>query len=450
MAARIAIVAEPPERAAARCPAIADAQWLLDWHTERANVNVRVPGLGGPPASPVELRALDLLDLAVGIYAADIAVMRGEREGWPREIELMVPVRDPDFWREIEPTLVQLLYTLTHDSVHLDFYPAPADLSPARASCRMDLDLAPDCVSLLSGGLDSLAGAAMLMATGRRVAFVMHRSGNPLVRSAQEASTAALERHWPGASVTCAATVAPDPRGRHAHPFPPPEEREPSRRARSLLFMALAAVTAQVFGTDEVLMCENGLLNCAVPLSPARAGSMSTHSTHPAALGLFNDIARQAGLSARLSNPFVYQTKGELVRDVLSPHLSPREIQSTVSCWALGRFPRPCGGCIPCLIRRIAMVWAGLPEEAHMIDLLGEPQAYVGTTAWGNLVDLLRHARQIEVSGDVEVLTANPSLLSLQTAGLSLREVIAMLRRHADQTLSVVRRCYPRAAELID
>lgn len=443
MVARIAVVAEAPERAAARCPAVADAHWLLDWRTQRANVAADVPCLGSRHAA----RALDLLDVAVGIYAADLAVLRGEREGWPREIELTIPVRDPDFWRDTEPTLVQLLYTLTHDSLRLDFYQAPGNLATPQAAAA--IDLRPDCVAMLSGGLDSLAGAVMLLSTGRRVAFTMHRSGNPLVRAAQDASIAALERHWPGASVTCAAAVAPAPRGPGALPFPPPELREPSRRARSLLFMALAALTAQTAGVADVLMCENGLLNSGLPLSPSRVGSMSTHSTHPTALALFDEIAGRVGLAARLSNPFVYQTKGELVRDLLAPHLSPREIQSTVSCWALGRFPRPCGGCIPCLIRRIAMAWAGLPEEAHMIDLLGEPQAYVGTAAWGNLVDLLRHARQIEETGDVEVLGANPSLLLLQTAGLSLPDVIAMLRRHADQTLTVVRQRYPRAAALL-
>lgn len=449
MATRLAVVAEPPDHAARRCPIVADARWLLDWRTQRANVALDVPWLGDHRALLAHDRALDLLDVAVAVYAADIAVLRGERESWPREIELAIPVCDPDFWRATEPALVQLLFALTHDSLHLSFYPAPApDETRARAaSTRLGVD--PDCVSLLSGGLDSLAGAVMLLSTGRRAAFVMHRSGNPLVRAAQEASTAALERHWPGSSVTCAATVAPDPRGRDAHPFPPPEQREPSRRARSLLFMALAALTAHTVGRPEVLMCENGVLNSGLPLSPSRAGSMSTHSTHPAALALFDEIARRVGLSARLANPFIYQTKGELVRDLLAPHLPPREIQSTVSCWALGRFPRPCGGCIPCLIRRCAMAWAGLPEEAHMIDLLAEPQAYVGTTAWGNLVDLLRHARQIEDSGDVEVLAANPSLLLMQSAGLSLTDAIAMLRRHADQTLTVVRERYPRAAALL-
>lgn len=446
---RIAVVAEPLDRAVARCPAVADAHRRFDWRTEAANMTVAVPGYDRAPRSPVDDRALDLLDLAVGVYAADIAVRRGERESWPRAITLTMPVRDPDFWRATEPTLAQLLYTLTHDSLRLDFYPAPEDLAGPRDGAWAGLDIRPDCVSMLSGGLDSLAGAVMLLSTGRRVAFTMHRSGNPLVRAAQEASIAALERHWPGAGVTCAATVTPEPRGRRAHPLPPPEQREPSRRARSLLFMALAALTARGAGVGAVFMCENGLLNTGLPLSPARAGSMSTQSTHPVALARFNDIAARIGLGLHLSNPFVYQTKGELVRDLLAPHLTPREIQSTVSCWALGRYPRPCGGCLPCLIRRLAMAWADLPEEAHMIDLLGEPRSYVGTTAWGNLVDLLRHARQLQEMGDAEVLGANPGLLLLPSAGLSLPDVIAMLRRHADQTLTVVRRRYPRAAELV-
>ncbi|MGD9497666.1 MAG: hypothetical protein AB7Y46_15300, partial [Armatimonadota bacterium] len=74
---------------------------------------------------------------------------------------------------------------------------------------------------------------------------------------------------------------------------------------------------------------------------------------------------------------------------------------------------------------------------------------YVGTDAYGNLVDLLRHARQIEECSDVEMLTRQPDLLALQAAGLSIPEVLAMLRRHAEQTLSVVRQHFPAAARLL-
>ena len=137
------------------------------------------------------------------------------------------------------------------------------------------------------------------------------------------------------------------------------------------------------------------------------------------------------------------------IRDRLAPALSVQEVQATVSCWAVGRANRPCGGCVPCLQRAIAMAWAGLPAEAHMIDLLDSPRSYVGSDAWGNLVDLLRNARQVATSSDLEMLTAHPELLALQSSSLNLPDVIAMLRRNAEQTLSVVRDHFPEAARLV-
>ncbi len=448
MPARVAVVCEPPDRAAARCPQVGAAELLLDWRTERANVRIDVPCLSHLSASALFDVACDLLDIAVALYVADIAVPRGKREAWARHIELAVPVREPELWESVRTELGRLIYVLTRDDIALTFYPAAQCPGRTHGRPRMP-DFEPDCVSMLSGGLDSLAGAVMLQRAGRRPAYCMHRSGNPTVRAAQDATVATLQRHRPGAGVLCDATVAPGPRGADALPFPPPEEREPSRRLRSLLFMALAAATAEGAGVEEVLMCENGPMTTGVPLSPARAGSMSTQSTHPAAIEHFNAVVAALGLRGRISNPFVYETKGDLVRDVLAPNLSPEQIQATVSCWAVGRANRPCGGCVPCLQRAIAMAWAGLPAEAHMIDLLGSPRSYVGTDAWGNLVDLLRNARRLATSTDLDMLAAHPALLAPPSSGLNLPDVLAMLRRNAEQTLTVVREHYPEAARLI-
>jgi hypothetical protein len=290
----------------------------------------------------------------------------------------------------------------------------------------------------------------MLQQTGRRPLYSLHRSGNPAVRAAQERVIGAVQTHWPGANAARPYTVEPDPRGEQALPFPPSDRREPSRRCRSLLFMVLALATAEAAGVDEAFMCENGVLTAGLPLSAARAGSMSTHSTHPTAQALMNRIAEATGMSAHLLNPFVYQTKGELVRDILAPTLTVSEIQETVSCWAAGRANRQCGGCVPCLLRQIAMAWAELPPEAYMVDVLQRPADYVGTDAYSNLVDLLRHAEQIDRQSEAEMLVSQPGLLALHAAGLDVHEVCAMLKRHAEQTLEVVRRRYPNAARLID
>lgn len=446
MTSVLAVVCEPAQEAADRCEIVRDADTLIDWRTERANVTVDLSEMPAPAG--LSAPALDLLDVAIGIYIADIAVMRGEREAWPREITLAIPVREPRLWSSIGRDLSRLIYALTRDSFTLHFYAVP-DLSEMGYECAPASEERVDCVSMLSGGLDSLAGAVMLQETGRRPLYSMHRSGNPTVLTAQRNVVRSIQSHWPGGSHTAPCLVAPSSAGNDALAFPPAEQREPSRRARSLLFMALATVAAQAVSGNEVYMCENGLLTAGLPLSPSRTGSMSTRSTHPAAINLFNDIVARAGLDGLVVNPFVYETKADLIRNILKPHLTPREIQATISCWAAGRGNRQCGGCIPCLLRRIGMAYAELPEEAYMIDVLGRPDEYVGTDAWGNLVDLLRHARRIAEQSDAELVAEQPAILALSAAGVEIGEIIAMLRRHANQTLGVVDECFPRAARLI-
>lgn len=448
MVSRIAVVHEPPAEAARRCEHVADADLLLAWNGECANVNVDLDSIHALTDRALPGAALDLLDIATGLFITDIAVRRGEREAWPRDISLAVPVHDVRCWQDLSAALHRLVFELTRDNIRFEFYPAPALPSPE--SSQEPAAARADCVSMLSGGLDSLAGAVVLQEAGRRPAYSLHRSGNPGVGTAQTAALQSIERHWPQTGVPCTCTVEPNPRGGEALSFPPPEEREPSRRARSLLFMSLALATAEAAGVDEVFMCENGVLTAALPLAPSRAGSKSTHSTHPVALQQMNLIAQEIGLRAQVRNPFIYQTKGELLRDVLAPRLSPSEIQSTVSCWMTGRAQRQCGGCVPCLLRRLAMAWAGLPEEAYMLQLLENPGDYMGTDAYGHLMDLLRQIRQLSGQTDAELLASQPGLLSLHEAGVDFAEVIAMLRRYAEQSLSVLRDIYPRAAALID
>lgn len=448
MPSRIAVTHGAAGNGAAANAGVEQADLLLAWRGDRANVSADLSAVRTAGDCPLPPAAEDLLDIAVALYAADIAVKRGEREAWPRNIDLIVPVREVALWQAVSSDLHRLIYELTRDRFRLCFRLAEDTLAqspPPADPARFDAD----CVSMLSGGLDSLAGAVMLLETGRRPIFSLHRSGNPAVHTAQRTALAALEERWPGRSLARPCSVEPDPSGENVLPYPPPEDREPSRRCRSFLFMVLALATAEVGGVDEVYMPENGILTAGLPISASRAGSMSTHSTHPAALGLMNSIAERAGLQASVLNPFIYQTKAELIRDILAPNLSVSEIQSTVSCWAVGRANRQCGGCVPCLLRQIGMAWAELPPEAYMVDVLARPEDYVGTDAYGNLVDILRQAERISRQTEAEVLVAQPELLSLHSAGLDVSEVVGMLKRHAEQTLTVIRRDFAAAARLI-
>ncbi len=450
MPSRIAAIHGSPDEVATDNPGVPEADLLIAWQGTCANVQRDLSLLRSEDEAKLDDPVADLVDIATALYTADIAVMRGEREDWPRAIDLTIPVRRVDLWRGLADRFQRLVHELTRDRFTLNFDPAEADMLPPVSTGEAATTEDADCVCMLSGGLDSLAGAVMLQTTGRRPVYSLHRSGNPAVLQAQERVLGALDAHWPETSSARPCTIEPDPRGADTLAYPPPEERESSRRCRSLLYMVLALATAEAAGLDEVFMCENGVLTAGLPLTSSRVGSMSTHSTHPMALELMNRIVEAAGMSATLRNPFVYQTKAELIRDILVPSLTVDEIQGTVSCWAAGRANRQCGGCVPCLLRQLGMAWAQLPPEAYMVDVLKRPEDYVGTDSYANLVDILRHAEQIDRRDSSDLIAGYPGLLALHSAGVDVGEITEMLKRHADQTLAVVRDRYPRAAALLD
>jgi len=426
-----------------------EADWLLDWRSPRRNAIITLTELQQHLPAPLSLLARDFVDVATGIFLADIAVPRGRNEQWVRDIDLCLVVRELDFWQANTSLLVGLVQRLTGDNFTLAFLPRTDEIDEPAAD-EYAANFEPDCVSLLSGGVDSLAGAAMLLEAKRRPHLILHYSGNPTVRQAQDSVVTMLRNNWPASHVTSTVYAAPDISRDEGLPYPQPEDREESRRVRSLLFMVLAAVSAVTAGLEEVYLPENGVLTAALPLTRARIGSFSTRSTDPGVINQFNRLCEQAGWSCRVRNPFVYQTKAELIRDFLRPVLSPLDIQKTVSCWMAGRKHRQCGGCIPCLLRRISMLAAGLHDEAYMMDILGEPLAHGGTDAFTNLVDLLSQASTVLTHTDEELLMEYPRLLDLAMSGVAVEEVLGMLRRFAGEVKQVLTTDFPAAASLLE
>jgi 7-cyano-7-deazaguanine synthase in queuosine biosynthesis len=360
-----------------------------------------------------------------------------------RGVEMLVPVRDPDFWRARAADLSYLLYVLTRDSFRFEFVPREMPAAIERTGVH---PFAADSVCLVSGGVDSLAGAMMLLKTGRQPLLVCHQSGNPTLQMAQAHVVQRLMASVPGQSAL--AGVRLHANGSQAG-LPPAEDREPSQRSRAFLFMSLALAAAGALGVPDVYICENGILTIALPLSSARIGGLSTRSTHPKVIVLMNRLAAHCGLVCNLLNPFIYQTKAELIRDVLRPAMPPFDIQKTVSCWAAGRASRQCGGCVACLVRRLAMLAAGLPDEAYEADLLGAPDAYRGTDAHANLVDLLSLCSAYATQSDAALLAMSPELLDCVTSGVSIPETLAMYRRFAAEVQQVVQEHFLAAAKLM-
>jgi hypothetical protein len=134
--------------------------------------------------SPV---ALDLLITASLCYITDKTVPRWmESDGWARELDLTLPVSEPDRWASVAETFSQTLSFLTGDVWHLHFYQAPHALFE-RPTQRPLPDVSPiDAVSLFSGGLDSLAGAIDLLAgNGKQKVLLLGHYDSPGPRKVQ-------------------------------------------------------------------------------------------------------------------------------------------------------------------------------------------------------------------------------------------------------------------------
>ncbi|QFZ84330.1 hypothetical protein GFK26_16960 [Variovorax paradoxus] len=288
----------------------------------------------------------DFLTLALAVNAADHAVERSlSADGWTRTIELEVALYEPAPFGRLTIEIEQALRFLTGDFWRLRFveggYPPPISKHPVAYDA--------DCVSLLSGGLDSLIGALDLTAQRRRPIFVSHiAKGDSETQVLYAKTFGGGERHlqwnqniW----------------------LKPQREGEGSTRGRSIVFFAFAALAADSHAraseasSVEVFVPENGLISLNVPLTVGRVGSLSTKTTHPVFMQRLQTLWASLGIPATLRLPYAAKTKGEMMADCLDPDRLKGLAGMSTSC---GRFSvyglRHCGRCVPCMVRRSAFL----------------------------------------------------------------------------------------------
>ena len=296
-------------------------------------------------------RAWDLLSLALSVICADTAEQRGESpDGWTRQIALKVAVSEPDFWNAHQGLIEDQLKFLTTDVWQLEFtgrglFPKPPK-DPVFPS--------EDCVALLSGGLDSFIGAVDLAAKGKNPYLVSQVSTGDKYTQLNFASKI-------GGGLSHLQL-------NHNAKYPGDNER--SQRARSIIFLAygvLVATTLRHYKDDQnvaLYVCENGLISINPPLTPTRLGSLSTRTTHPIFIDMFQELLDAAELTVTVKNPYQFKTKGEMLSDCRDQAFLAKHAAETTSC---GRYARNgwqhCGRCLPCLIRRAAFYAWGNPDN---------------------------------------------------------------------------------------
>lgn len=301
-------------------------------------------------------RAWDFLSLALSAIAADLAGHRTESpDGWTRQFELEIAVADPAFWNSQQELIRRLLGFLTTDLWNVSFIKGGYSPKPPRKPI-----LPPeDCISLLSGGLDSFIGNLDLVAGGRKPFAV-----SQIVVGDAENQLAFAQMMDGGLRHL---------QMNHNARVPNPETPS-SQRARSLIFMAygvLAATTLKQYHAGDTVtlyVCENGFISVNPPLTEMRLGSLSTRTTHPVFFSLVHQLLDAAELHVRMENPYQLKTKGEMLKQCADKKLLYAHASETTSC---GRYlihgHTHCGRCVPCLVRRAAFLAAGMTDDTEYV-----------------------------------------------------------------------------------
>lgn len=293
----------------------------------------------------ISVETWDFATFALSIAAIDKIVPRSNSaDGWTRVLDVEIHLHDPKKWLDQEQKLEELLRFLTGDFWHLSF--KSGGMKPPKP--RNIVNRNADCISLLSGGMDSLVGAIDLIKKGRKPIFVSHIvNGSVQAQRTFASSLDATDRHflWSFESRF-------------------PGSRENSTRGRSLVFYAFAAIAADAIrnnheGPVEVFVPENGFISLNIALSPGRLGSLSTKTTHPIFISGIQQLWDHLGLSLTLCLPYRFMTKGEMLQRCLDQDLLKSLVFESVSCGKYIRSHKHCGDCVPCLVRRSAFLKAG-------------------------------------------------------------------------------------------
>jgi 7-cyano-7-deazaguanine synthase in queuosine biosynthesis len=408
-------------------------------HLEITNITHRI-------VEDLDARAKDLVEIASYIYYADGSIPRWSEKDvfatrWVRDFHFVLPVRNVKFWASQSERLANMLSDLTGDRFSFNF--AKASPQPEQLFIEISKDLpavaGADCVSLFSGGLDSLAGAVNLVSDGRKPLLVSHRS-SPKIDSRQKKLVGLMKERmnaWQFPHLN----VWVNRKGNPAH--------EQTQRSRSFLFLALAGAVCNQSKLAEIFVCENGIVTFNIPQSGQNAGTMLSRSTHPRFIKEFQDLLGEVfGRAFSISNPFVFMTKSQVAQTLLGSGCEDL-IKASVSCahtqQATTLHPH-CGTCSQCVDRRFALADRSLYrfdslesyEKDIFVDELKEGEERT------HAENYVRSALKIEPMTDASFFSTYTELLDSLPWLAEGTEVIAtkifdLFKRHSREVLSVVK-----------
>ncbi len=334
--------------------------------------------------------SIDFLFISAVIYCIDKLIPRSlSIDNWTRQIQVEIPVSDPDIWNKNAKGFNDAISFLTGDLWHISFRKLDHSLvRPKKIRYRLFKEEAtPGAISLFSGGLDSLIGIIDWLEKNpqKTIKLVSHYDpGISGPKSDQDGLIKELKRYYKNRIAFVQVRVGQNPPG-----------KEVTFRSRSIIFIGLGIFTASLAGENiDMIIPENGNIALNVPLTPSRRGSCSTRTAHPFLLKSIEQVLNNIGFENRITNFLGLKTKGECVKQCLNQTLLQQVAQLSVSCAKRGhkstwirRTAKQCGRCMPCIYRRAALHKVGFDTEDYGRDICNDE---VDLDSSGRLVDDFR------------------------------------------------------------
>jgi 7-cyano-7-deazaguanine synthase in queuosine biosynthesis len=316
--------------------------------------------LGRYCVKPLEPHIYDLVLIAGAVAFADSVVPRRIRTCWRRNLEVVVPTSEPDFWRRpiIVRNLTETLDLLTGDlwAFHFSRTRKKAIIDAQRS---LPFEGRSSVVIPFSDGLDSFAVARLASRGAPNVGVIKVTTGSgPDARGKSEQHQVSIPISRRGSRIRL---------------------RETSNRSRGFVFGVMAGIAANLLEADRVIVPESGQGSLGPWLNPVgnEAPDVRTHPLFTASLSRFLEAVfdRRIGYE----HPQLWNTKGETLRELKDSGLD-------TGWWTTKSCPRgrkvcmkgrrvQCGVCASCLLRRQSLLAAALDQgkEVYLWGNLSAP-----------------------------------------------------------------------------
>jgi 7-cyano-7-deazaguanine synthase in queuosine biosynthesis len=305
-----------------------------------------------------------LFDLLVVAGAAEYCdgVEARSTISWSRTFDVRVAVHDPALWSSpaVKEALEDALTFLTGDVWCFSFVHRGQSAEKFR---QATLELPPGANAIMpySDGLDSRAVHAITAHAHGGSGLVRVRLGSVGVdEPLRERRRAAF-------------TMVP-------YKVQVPQRKESSARSRGFKFAVVTGIAAQIAGVDRIVVTESGQ-GAFGPMMAVSGQIYPDYRVHPLFTARMERLfLALVGSTGRYEYPRLWFTKGETLAEAASLPNPPSWLD-TRSCWQQSRHcsiagrRRQCGVCAACMLRRMSMFTARLPEpgDAYIWENLSAP-----------------------------------------------------------------------------